>query len=235
MQGAKGIWYFLYESEYPYLLGMLDVSGQPTQRLIEVMDINSEINDISETLLKLNVLGDQTGVSTDLGKVKLHYDSSTSNQEKYLIVVNTDVYSISNPTISIQKSTIGYNVLSIINVQNNQAIAYTETADEIIVSIPVEAGSGLLLKLSDEMLNINDINLRNQIQVYPNPVENNLHILTNYIQVNSYELYNMLGDRIKSGKLQENKVIDLSNIIEGLYFIRINTQYGFLTYKVIKV
>ncbi len=235
MQGAKGIWYFLYESEYPYLLGLLDVSGQPTQRLLEVMDINTEINAIRKTLLKLNVVDDQTGVSTDLGEVKLHFDSSTDNQEKYIIAVNTDVFAASNPTISIHKNTIGYDVLSIINEQNNQTIAFTETANELIISTSIEAGSGLLLKLSQEPSKINDVSLRNRVQIYPNPVKDNLYIHTNYNQANSYELYNIFGDRIKKGKIQDNKAIDLSSIIEGIYFIRVKTQKGFLTYKVLKV
>jgi hypothetical protein len=234
MQGAKGIWYFLYESEYPYLLGMLDVSGQPTQRLIEVMDINSEINAISETLLKLKVNSDQTGISIDQGKVKLHYDSNTPNLEKYIIAVNTDVITVSNPTITIQKSSLGYEVLSIINIKNNQVVADTETSTEINISVPIEAGDGLILKLSDEALAIDDFDLTKQIAVYPNPVKDELYISRGNISVLSYKLYNILGEIVKSGKVQSNEKIDFKSMYNDIYFLKVNTQYGAKTFKIIK-
>ena len=235
MNGAKGIWYFLYESEYPYLLGLLDESGQPTQRLTEVVNINNEINTISPILLKLKVAEDQSGVSTDLGKIKLHYDTTTPNQEKYIIAVNTDVSNISNPTIHINKNAIGYDVLSIINMLNNQQISFTETTDEIILTTPIDSGSGVLLKLSNQAVSIDEMNIKKQIQIYPNPVTDNLFIHANYIQAESYELYNIYGDKIMYGKIHDNEAINMNKVSEGIYFIKINTPKGFVTYKVLKV
>ncbi len=234
MQGAKGIWYFLYESEYPYLLGLLDVSGQPTQRLTEVMDINAEINMISDILLKLKVNDDQSGISIDQGEVKLHYDSNSSNLEKYIIAVNTDVNSVSNPTITIQKSSLGYDVLSIINVKNNQTVAFTETATEINIPAPIEPGDGLILKLSNEVATIDNLDLTKQIKVYPNPVKDELHISRNNISTLSYKLYNTLGEIIKSEKIKPNEKIDFKDLYKGIYFLKINTKNDVKIFKIIK-
>jgi hypothetical protein len=213
---------------------MLDVSGHPTQRLIEVMDITSEINAISATLFKLKVNSDQTGISIDQGKVKLHYDSNTPNLEKYIIAVNTDVITVSNPTITIQKSSLGYEVLSIINIKNNQVVADTETSTEINISVPIEAGDGLILKLSDEALAIDDFDLTKQIAVYPNPVKDELYISRGNISVLSYKLYNILGEIVKSGKVQSNEKIDFKSMYNDIYFLKVNTQYGAKTFKIIK-
>jgi hypothetical protein len=234
MHGAKGIWYFLYESEYPYLLGLLDVSGQPTQRLTEVMDVNSEINAISETLLKLNVDSNQTGISIDQGEVKLHYDGNSTNPVKYIIAVNTDVFTVSNPTITVQKNSLDYDVVSIIDIKNNQTVAYTETSTEINFTVPIEAGDGIVLKLSDETFDIDDINLNNQIAVFPNPVKDKLYINGGNIPVLSYELYNTLGKIVKSGKIQSNEGINVKSIHNDIYFLRVNTKYGSKIFKIVK-
>jgi len=235
MQGAKGIWYFLYESEYPYLLGLLDVSGQPTQRLLEVMDINSEINEISETLLKLSVDKDQSGVSIDEGEIKIHYDSSKDKPEKYIIAVNTDIISVSNPTITIQNNSIGYEVSSILNVKNNQAIEFTQTETEITLSLPIEQGNGVLLKLSDETVSIDNLDLNNQIKVYPNPVNDKLYLGHDYIEIDSYEIFDVIGKLIRFSELGENNTIDVNSIKEGVYFLKVNTKQGIVTYKIVKL
>jgi len=235
MQGAKGIWYFLYESEFPYLLGMLDESGQPTQRLTEVTQINTEIQKISDVLLKLRVYNDQSVITIDQGEVKLHYDGSSANQEKYIIAVNTDVSLVSTPTITIQKNVIGYPVLSVINEENNQSIAFTETPTEIVISTPIDEGSGVLLKLSGSSASIDNSNVTNQIKVYPNPVKDNLFIQHDFVQTESYEIYNMLGELVKSGEMKTNISIDLKDVINGVYYLKLNTEYGVLTYKIIKV
>ena len=58
----------------------------------------------------------------------------------------------------------------------------------------------------------------NSIAIYPNPTSENIYIRSN----NSfdYELFNMLGQRIKSGNLLEgNNEINLKNYSDGVYFI----------------
>ena len=61
-------------------------------------------------------------------------------------------------------------------------------------------------------------NERLDLIIYPNPTSENIYIRSN----NSfdYELFNMLGQRIKSGNLLEgNNEINLKNYSEGIYFI----------------
>ncbi len=235
MQGAKGIWYFLYESEFPYLLGMLDVSGQPTQRLLEVADVNAEINEISGTLLKLNVCNNQSGISIDYGEVKLHVDSSATSPEKYVIAVNTDVFSSSTPTITIKKEDIGYNVQYIQNVNNHQLYSYTENETEIYFSVPIDEGSGVLLKLSSQPSSIDQYKLKNSVRLYPNPVKDNLFVQREDDSTTPFGIYDLQGCIKINGTLQKNNTINVNSLSPGIYLLKLKTNQTVMTTKFIKM
>ncbi len=234
MQGAKGIWYFLYESEYPYLMGLLDLSGQETIRLTEVIQINSEINAISETLLKLKVLSDQSGITTNQGEVKIHYDATSANQDKYVIVVNTDVNNMSNQNIIIQKTSIGYDVQSIQNVLTNQTIPFSETATEISFSIPNEEGNGLLFKLSEDVLSSSISTIENNVNIYPNPAKNRLYI-NSYVTIQSYQIFNNIGQLVKSGVYQKDLGISINKLKRGVFYLKLFSNKKTKTAKFVKI
>lgn len=59
------------------------------------------------------------------------------------------------------------------------------------------------------------------IQIYPNPAQNEIHILGN-ILIEEIKVYDSLGQLIKSST-QNN--IDISELVNGIYFISINGQH----------
>lgn len=67
--------------------------------------------------------------------------------------------------------------------------------------------------------------LRNNI--YPNPAKDYIVIEGN---AQSYELMNMMGQKIKSGTISQNRIIQLAHIDPGIYLIKLGTQN---LYKVI--
>ncbi|GEM_PF-4266792 len=150
MHGAKGIWYFLYETEYPVLLGLLDASGQSTVRLQEAAAINSEVNAISPILLKLDVV-EGANISASSGEVKLHDDVTSDSDDKYVIVVNKDYYNDQNITVTVDKADIGYQVNSITDEVSGANITFTETAATISFDAPLAAAKGGLYHLSAQM------------------------------------------------------------------------------------
>jgi len=233
MQGAKGIWYFVYESEYPYLLGLLDILGQSTQRLDEVIAINNQINQISDTLLKLKVVADQSSINIDQGEVKLHVDPVSSNQDKYVIGVNTDVFNVSHPTINIEKSAIGYDVMSIVDMNTNESISYTETASTISFSLNIPIADARLIRISDQNLATQSLENLTKVSLFPNPVKQFLHINSNTI-FKHYNIYNLIGNKIMQASFNNEKTIDLSKLKNGIYIIElIDDKHGF-RYKFIK-
>ena len=75
-------------------------------------------------------------------------------------------------------------------------------------------------------------NERLDLIIYPNPTSENIYIRSN----NSfdYELFNMLGQRIKSGNLLEgNNEINLKNYSEGIYFINFSWENKKYTKKIV--
>ena len=82
-------------------------------------------------------------------------------------------------------------------------------------------------------LSINE-NTTTQIKLHPNPIESHLNISSNNLVFTNYILYNVLGQKIISGEISNNK-IDFSSIKSGVYFIKINTEFGRAnTQKIVK-
>jgi hypothetical protein len=232
MQGAKGIWYFLYESEFPYLLGLLDVSGQPTQRLDEVVAINQEINQISSLLLKLKVESVQSSLMVTEGEAKLHYH--VDNGKKYIFCVNTNVESGSVPQVSIDKGAVGYQVLSVIDRITGSTVAFEDGGDHWLITPELLPAGGVLLELSDETASTGE-SLRELISVSPNPVNSTIHIQHPNVPVQAYRITGLTGKTVKSGILPAGVTsLDVRDLEGGLYFLILRTDSGEVAFKFVK-
>jgi hypothetical protein len=83
---------------------------------------------------------------------------------------------------------------------------------------------------ADNTLNIEDQEFDAIINIYPNPVQDFLY-LVNVENLKSIKIYNSLGQLVIETKEEK---IDFSNLINGIYFVQINTEKGIKTNKVIK-
>ncbi|MEC4049908.1 T9SS type A sorting domain-containing protein [Flavobacterium sp. SUN046] len=74
-----------------------------------------------------------------------------------------------------------------------------------------------------------------QAKLYPNPVQNKLHIDNSNI-INEIEIYSLLGQKMLSKKVDAmNTDIDMSNFAEGIYTVTVKGANGESNYKVIKI
>ena len=75
---------------------------------------------------------------------------------------------------------------------------------------------------------------RNSFKVYPNPVKDVLNIM--YIQnISNAAVYNMLGQEVVSKSLNASQgQIDMSALTSGTYLVKVNTDSGVQTFKVVK-
>ncbi len=73
----------------------------------------------------------------------------------------------------------------------------------------------------------------NGISLYPNPVKDELIIKGDGVTINRIDIIDMSGKTIKQLNKSTNK-IKVSDITKGIYFIRIETEKGFITKKFVK-
>ncbi len=86
-------------------------------------------------------------------------------------------------------------------------------------------------------LSVGEFDLVNLIDIYPNPVNDNLTInLTNINENVDYQIFNTLGQAIQKGNLNSNgtSVLNLSSYQSGIYFIKLSTDSSTMTQKLIK-
>lgn len=89
---------------------------------------------------------------------------------------------------------------------------------------------GLAVRLvKNTSLSTNQID-KSKASVYPNPVQNQLNVESQEI-INNIEIFDLLGKQIL---VSEEKSIDVSGLQSGIYLLKITTNNGILTQKIIK-
>lgn len=117
-----------------------------------------------------------------------------------------------------------------------------DTGGVITVSLPagfhkITKGSTenflFYMKTSYGKLGLEDNNLTPKLTLYPNPITNQLHISSPDQKVENVAIYNLTGALVKSIK-NEVESIDVSNLTSGSYLVKVTTNQGTLTQKIIK-
>lgn len=121
-----------------------------------------------------------------------------------------------------------------IDSENN---IYLAAAFETTANINPDAGSSnfvtsagfrdnYLIKMSDSELNVKDFeNANNTLRVYPNPANTQVTINWHGVAGQSYEIVDVSGRLVLTGKLNQTQQIDLSNLSAGMYVIKANGAY----------
>lgn len=82
-------------------------------------------------------------------------------------------------------------------------------------------------------LSVDEATLGNSISLYPNPTNNIINLnVANSVSINKLELYNILGKQVLN--LNNAKTLDLTNLESGVYMLRIVTNKGSITKKVVR-
>ena len=79
------------------------------------------------------------------------------------------------------------------------------------------------------ILGVEDFDLDSSIKLYPNPVIDFLTIKTEKTDLLKIIIYNSLGQELRIIDLEKNvtsKSIDLSNLNNGIYFVKVSSQNG---------
>ena len=73
---------------------------------------------------------------------------------------------------------------------------------------------------------------KDRFELYPNPIDDYLYITTEE-NINKIEIYNIMGVMILEKDSTSNK-IDLSDLNNGIYFIKIKTDKGTIVKRIVK-
>jgi hypothetical protein len=87
-----------------------------------------------------------------------------------------------------------------------------------------------VVTFQSETLHVNNNITTNMLNIYPNPVSNVLNIKTPYV-INSLVLYDVLGNQVMHAK--NTNQIFVSNYPSGLYLLKLETDAGTITKKVV--
>ncbi|MEC7877761.1 MAG: T9SS type A sorting domain-containing protein, partial [Bacteroidota bacterium] len=90
-------------------------------------------------------------------------------------------------------------------------------------------------KIYRDVLNFETNKLDETILIYPNPSKTKININSKFLLINSIQIYDNFGRIILSNKINSNITeIDISNLLLGNYWIRINFNFGSKNFKIIK-
>jgi hypothetical protein len=85
----------------------------------------------------------------------------------------------------------------------------------------------------DDTLSIAEIDLKQQIKIYPNPVASLLHIKTD-LNISTIAIYDLTGKKLLNLN-QDLRELDLINLSTGVYFIKLTVENGSqITQKIVK-
>ena len=93
----------------------------------------------------------------------------------------------------------------------------------------------MILYYSDynNALSIDDEILANTVKIYPNPVDNILTIDSEMVPIKKVEVFSILGNKVKEINTGFN-AIPFNNLSSGTYIMRILSEKGSTTRKLIK-
>ncbi|HSD08278.1 T9SS type A sorting domain-containing protein [Flavobacterium sp.] len=163
----------------------------------------------------------------------LKLESSTGTIEFDTTEPNTTLTLVMNSSKTSLASTVKVdnidksdaNGIIVVDLAPGHHVVKRGTAAANVFYIKVENGSSL--GLGD-----NDIKIQ-KLTLYPNPVTNSLYLSSSDQKIENASIYSITGALVKSFT-KEVESIDVSNLIPGTYVVKITTENGSFTQKIIK-
>ncbi len=75
--------------------------------------------------------------------------------------------------------------------------------------------------------------LASNFNIYPNPAKDFLNIKSSSAAISSVKIYDLLGKQVRAEDNLQNNKIDVSDIASGIYLMKINSNLGSLTRKIV--
>ena len=75
------------------------------------------------------------------------------------------------------------------------------------------------------------------IDIFPNPASEEIKVISNQCSVSGVEVFNLLGDRIYSFPITDNRspiTINIADFPNGVYMVKVKTEKGMEVSKFVK-
>ncbi len=216
----------LYISEFLGKISKIDISEKtPTQITLITLGWQNKIvfneNDlyIAEfTLHKISKIDitDSTPNNEFIAPIDHPYGITLDNENLFV----THYYENKVSKISITDAEITTLVTSLNNPSN------LEIKDNILYIVAEDKIS----KLDLSNLSVEDNNLVNTTQLFPNPSKDIIQV-SNLTKTTDFKIYNILGEQVLDGALSKDGFIKIKHLNKGLYFLNLENR---ITLKFIK-
>ncbi len=156
-------------------------------------------------------------------QVSLGFDTQIDEETTYRISIN-DIEGI-----NIEDTTV-----YLIDNKNNNITNLSET-DYEFTTVKGQFNSRFTLQFkSSVVLDVTDI--LSNVTIFPNPASHTLNIVSPNAYLENISVYDLLGRKInkKVGPKTNNYQLKLSQLNTGIYFVKIDTEVGTVTKKLIK-
>jgi hypothetical protein len=110
---------------------------------------------------------------------------------------------------------------------------YSFTTEDNVIYLTILNSLGNSATYSATLLN-NTRFESSQFTIYPNPVHAQLNIESESFDIQNLEIFNLTGKQLLQKKYNPNETLDVSSLVNGLYVLKINTEDGTFTKKLVK-
>lgn len=184
--------------------------------------ISKEGNTGSGKILKGNISSTNTPVDFLTGAFTSPTGMTIENNELYFSDVNYDLAKIDLAANPVTAS----NILTIANT-NISDMDFDSSGNLYLM----DRENGEILKVDNSTLSTTELS-KDLYSIYPNPVKDIMNInLTNNNTLKNVTISNIFGQRILSSNL---KNINMSELSAGIYILKIETEKGIVSEKIIK-
>jgi len=111
--------------------------------------------------------------------------------------------------------------------------SYSFTTQNNTIYLDITNSEGSVATFYDNLLGKDEF-LRQNVKIYPNPVVDNLFIESNQSNIQKLLIYDLSGRIVLKQEGLENNQLDVSNLRQGIYILKIHTSGGVIQRKLIK-
>jgi len=198
-----------------------DISDAQNSPIYGVRDIGAAeyVNNITlVSSIPVQGQGDVSSITTQGGTLQMEATVLPTNADDM-----TYTWSITNGTGS---GSIDVNGL--LTAVTNGTVDVVATAND---------GSGVTgaatITISNQSLSVNEIDFQT-ISIYPNPVKNELFIELNQLETTNISILDYSGRLVKSIPNNAINKIDVSDLKQGIYILKVSTENGISTNRFVK-